>query len=76
MILMVAEILLGTTGLAALAYGRMDVCFAAVGAFVGILGGHLNGTHDTATVPELEDKIAMIEAAFAEKILLHEDEEE
>lgn len=44
-LLMTGEIILGVMGCIALCTGNNELAAVSAGAFVGLLAGHLNGTH-------------------------------
>ena len=46
-VLLVGEVGLIVLGLAGLAYGQPNLSYTAVGAFAGLLAGHLNGRQST-----------------------------
>ena len=45
MCLLTGEVILGVMGTVAVVLGQNELASVAAGAFVGLLAGHLNGTH-------------------------------
>lgn len=57
-ILCIAEVLVGATGLASLAYGYINIAEMCAVALIAMTGGHLNGTHtDDPTPSDLQNQI-------------------